>query len=227
MEYVFFSGGFDSTAFLLECLFVKKVRTTPIVVTTPGLDGKMNDWEGRQNHKFEALARQNIYNFISNQTNEVSILLQPEITINNVELSNKIVEAGKLAFVKGIYRRPIKQVHYFSQIMEDLNIEGNVLGTFDDNTTNSSPLLQYVDKLGNVNVEKAPKYLKFWKPYKLPYLYQTKKQILERAIKYNYVKALYGTWSCFFPVAGRPCGECEMCKGRIIDTNIKLTPDNI
>ena len=40
MEYVFFSGGFDSTAFLLECLFVKKVETTPIVVTDPDLDGQ-------------------------------------------------------------------------------------------------------------------------------------------------------------------------------------------
>lgn len=168
MEYVFFSGGFDSSAFLLECLFVKKVKTTPIVVTTPELDGKMNEWEGRQNHEFEALARQNIYNFVSSQTEEVSILLQPEITIGNIKLSKKLIDAGKLAFIKGIYRRPIKQVHYFSQIMEDLNIKGNVLGTFDDNTTSNSPLLQYVDKLGNVDVKKAPKYLKFWERYKLP-----------------------------------------------------------
>ena len=57
MEYVFFSGGFDSTAFLLECLFVKKVETTPIVVTDPDLDGKKFHWTGRECSIFEEDAR--------------------------------------------------------------------------------------------------------------------------------------------------------------------------
>ena len=227
MEYVFFSGGFDSSAFLLECLFVKKVKTTPIVVTMPGLDGKMNEWEGRQNHKFERIARENIYNFVNNQTKEIRNLLQPEINISSIQLSKKIINAGESAFNRGIHSRPLKQVHYFSQVMEDLNIKGNVLGTFDDNTTNSSPLLKYVDKLGNVDVKKAPKYLKFWEHYKLPYLHQTKKQIFKRAVKHNYDKALYSTWSCFFPAAGKPCGKCEMCYGRIIESRIQIDPSVI
>ena len=110
MEYVFFSGGFDSTAFLLECLFVKKVETTPIVVTDPDLDGKKFHWTGRECLVFEEDARKKVYKFVEQQNDSIKNLLKPEIKIDKVVLTEPMISTSKIAFDKGIFPRLYKQV---------------------------------------------------------------------------------------------------------------------
>ena len=228
MEYVFFSGGFDSTAFLLECLIVKKVKTIPIVVTDKSLDGLNRKWIGRENHAFEKASRKYIYAWISKNILDSENFLLPEVLIDKVNLSDSILKSGIDCYRNGIFTRHLKQVHYFSQIMDDIGIKGNVLGTFNDGTTSSSPLLEYVDEKGNVDVTEAPEYFKFWAPFKLPYIHQTKEEIFERAIKYGYDKPLYNTWSCFYPTDnGTPCEKCEMCERRIIESKLVISKNFI
>ena len=225
MEYVFFSGGFDSTAFLLECLFVKKVETTPIVVTDPNLDGKKFHWTGRECLVFEEDARKKVYKFVEQQNDSIKNLLKPEIKIDKVVLTEPMISTSKIAFDKGIFPRLYKQVHYFYQIMSDMGIKGNILGTRDDGTTQE--VNKYADKEGYVDSSKLPDYLTFLGLFKVPYLHQSKEEILERAVKYGYDSILYHTWSCWFPSGGQPCGKCEMCNGRIIECKVEISKNFI
>lgn len=224
MEYVFFSGGFDSTAFLLECLFVKKVETTPIVVTDPTLDGKVLHWTGRECLVYEEDARRQVYEFVEQQNDSIKNLLKPEIKIEKVVLTEPMISTSKLGFDKGRFSRLRTQVHYFYQIMNDMGIKGNILGTRDDNALED---IKYADKEGYVDSSKLPDYLTFLGLFKLPYLHQSKKEILARAIKYGYDSILYHTWSCWFPSGGQPCGHCEMCKARIIESKVEISKNFI
>lgn len=220
MEYVFFSGGFDSSAFLLECIIVKKVETTPIVITDPHLDDKINKRYGRQNHRFEEIARNNIYNFINKLDDEYKKLLQDEIIIDEVILKEPMLSVGKRGYENKIFGRSAKQIHCFNQVMTDLNINGNILGTRNDGgTTNEA--INYANPDGTINKDLLPDHAKFLEPFKVPYLHQTKEEIWERAVKYGYDEPLYDTWTCFFPKGERACGSCGPCKGRIIPNGME------
>ena len=94
-----------------------------------------------------------------------------------------MISTSKIAFDKGIFPRLYKQVHYFYQIMSDMGIKGNILGTRDDGTTQE--VNKYADKEGYVDSSKLPDYLTFLGLFKVPYLHQSKEEILARAVEYG------------------------------------------
>ena len=56
-----------------------------------------------------------------------------------------------------------------------------------------------------------------------PIVRLSKKEIIDLATQYNFNNILKMTWSCWFPINGKPCGKCPMCKERIIDHPIYLS----
>ena len=57
---------------------------------------------------------------------------------------------------------------------------------------------------------------KIFQRFKLPILKYTKHDMLNIAKKNGYSHILYLTWSCWFPKNGKICGQCNMCRERII-----------
>ena len=45
---------------------------------------------------------------------------------------------------------------------------------------------------------------------------RTKEDLLKTSKKYKFDHILKITWSCWFPVDGKPCKKCPMCRERII-----------
>ena len=45
---------------------------------------------------------------------------------------------------------------------------------------------------------------------------RTKEDLLKTSKKYKFNHILKITWSCWFPVKGKPCKKCPMCRERII-----------
>ena len=39
----------------------------------------------------------------------------------------------------------------------------------------------------------------------------------EGQLKECYEELLYYTWSCWYPINGKPCNECKVCEDRIIE----------
>ena len=89
-------------------------------------------------------------------------------------------------------------------------------------------LKKYLIPFNNLNTEIIPIESNNSKNYVLskmsfPIVRLSKKEIIDLATKYNFNNILKMTWSCWFPINGKPCGKCPMCKERIIDHPIYLS----
>ena len=203
IEYVFYSGGFDTTSYLLECLLVKKIKVQPIVVKVPFIDGK--DMR-RKSSYHEEVSRKNFYKKFKIEYPHLKENLLDEIVYNDVELDSNTLELGKEAYNKNIFSREINQLLYFHQIAIDNGLYGVVGYQKDDNIA-----------------EGGVQFFKDNFKFKLPLINDTKVKILEKAKKYNYDKFLYETWSCWYPLPNnKPCGKCALCKITIVDTQLEF-----
>lgn len=202
-EYIFYSGGFDTTSYMLECLLIKKIKVQPIIVKVPFIDGK-NMRRNSQYH--EEVSRQNFYNKFKLDFPNLKNNILDEIIYDEVKLDDDTLELGKIAYKKKIFSREVNQLLYFHQIGNDSDLDIVVGYQKDDNLTNEGVL-----------------FLKNNFKFKLPLINDTKTEILEKAQKYNYDKFLYETWSCWYPLPNnKPCGKCALCKITIVDTKLKF-----
>ena len=203
IEYVFYSGGFDTTYYLLECLLVKKIKVQPRVVKVRYIDGvnlkRISQYQ-------EEVSRNNFYsNFKKKYPNLQKNLLKEIVYVNQTTLNDDTLELGKLAFKKNIFSREVNQLLYFHQVCKDNNFNSTVVGYQKD------------DNLSNEGVE----FLKNELGFKIPMANITKKKMLDNAIKNGFDSFLYETWSCWNPLPGnKPCKKCELCKKTIVDTKL-------
>ena len=204
-EIVFYSGGFDTTSYILDRLITQEVKIQPIVVKVSEIDGTGID---RPSAYQEEISRQNFYTNFKNRYPELSHNLFDEIVYENETiLDEETIEIGKYAFKEGIFSREVNQLLYFHQVSKDKNFH--------------YPTIDYQkdDKLTEKDIEFFEKVLKF----NIPLVETTKTQMLEKAIENKYDSFLYETWSCWFPQPGNiPCGECALCEITIVDTKLKF-----
>lgn len=210
VEHVFYSGGFDTTSYLLECLLVKKVKVQPIVVKTFDIDGFGKE---RLSAVHEEVSRQNFYVKFRKRYPELSNnLLQEIIHDNDIVLDEETLSIGELAYSNNIFSRKINQLLYFYQASKDNNYQNTVIGYQKDD---------------GINVKKK-KFLTEVLNFKIPLADFTKKQMLEKGIIHGYDSFLYETWSCWYPQKGNtPCGECNLCKITIVKTKLQFPTNTI
>ena len=73
---------------------------------------------------------------------------------------------------------------------------------------------------GKFDSEKLPKEysdVKIWENFNYPIRHLSKEEELEIAKQKGFDKLLYYTWTCWYPKDDEPCNECKMCKERIIE----------
>nr|QBK85216.1 MAG: queuosine biosynthesis protein [Iridovirus LCIVAC01] len=73
---------------------------------------------------------------------------------------------------------------------------------------------QYIKRLIEKNKQTPAQLYAKW--LRFPLLYTNKKQMLKTARKSGWEDILHQTFSCWFPVDGKACGKCKMCRERII-----------
>lgn len=203
IEYVFYSGGFDSTSYLLECLIVKQIKVQPIVVIAPSIDGK----NFRRNSFYhEEISRQNFYRKFKLKYPRLARNLLPEVTHKNTTILDKsTLDIGKRAFRSGVFSREVNQLLYFHQVCKDFNLPNAVVAYQKD------------DMLTDKDIEFFKNEFKF----DIPLINVSKQDFLTKAQKYGYDKFLYETWSCWNPQPGNiACGECDLCKITIVETKL-------
>jgi len=202
-EYIFYSGGFDTTAYLLDCLISRKTIVQPIVVKVPFIDGKEKK---RKSAYQEQVSRNNFYSKFKDLYPNLKSNLLNEMVFDNVILDEDTLKLGKEAYRKGYFSREINQLLYFHQISKNNDIEG-VVGYVKEDV-------------------KLPEIWEFFKNnfrFKTPMQHYSKEYLLERAKEYEYDNFLYETWSCWNPQPNNvPCGECALCRITIVDTQLKF-----
>jgi len=203
VEFVFYSGGFDTTSYLLECLLLKKIKVQPLIVKSPYIDG-----EGmtRISNYHEEIARNNFYYKFKNTYPSLSNNLLNEIVFTDVILDSDTIQIGKDAFNKKVFSREVNQLLYFHQICKDNNLDA-VVGYQKDDIESENDIIFFKKNLN----------------FRTPLLNYTKHDLLNKAIKNKYDSFLYETWSCWNPLPNnKPCGKCELCKITIVETRLKF-----
>lgn len=224
IEYVFWSGGFDSTCYLLESLLVDGKIVQPIVVTEKTIDG-FDKPERSLYHEHET--RKYLRNKISKQFPKQYINLLSDKVYDDVELSEETYKLGKNLYRLGYWDRPVKQGLFFYEVGKKLNTHIFYGVTKEDKSYTELNLQRYVDS-NYILKKNSPKHLTHYRYFKNTYLTKTKKEILEFAIEHGYSELLFNTWSCWYPQSNNtPCGKCEMCKGRIIECKFDITKNFI
>ena len=240
IEYTFWTGGYDSTFYVIKLLLEKKL-VQPIYI-----DDRVNHGGYHENSLIEQREKDN-YLYPRKCT---------EIELERMDwLREKIYEvipdSKKLLLETMVIDKPIKEDEHISKIVEKYNewipetVYKNKYGKDKWLPVQTDILLRFqkqfglkvefpiehiegewyeilddIIKDGNIEVSKLPeeyKDLEVFRGFTCSIRDLYKEDILEIAKKEGYEELLYYTWSCWYPINGKPCNECKVCEDRIIE----------
>tara|TARA_Y100001970_G_scaffold293005_1_gene437154 strand:- start:7314 stop:8765 length:1452 start_codon:yes stop_codon:yes gene_type:complete len=228
INYIYWTGGFDSTFRICEMLINEHKTVQPLYITfnldnsCKGLDCKNKLWL-RRNKLQEINAMNNIRNKLFELFPNTVNLFLPTIYIEEDVGDTHFNQAFNHKFYSNNLWPKKRKVHqyYFLSKYADFNkikIDTGVLGIH-RNSKFYSYLNKNLIKVNNnwiIRNDYGPiSYLNF------PLFNRTKNMLYNKSQKYGYDVILNHTWSCWFPKKGKPCGKCPMCRERIISH-----PDN-
>ena len=209
--YLFWTGGYDSTARLCQLLLESKT-VQPVYISDPCVDDdncmgrKSVDKEKDVMNRISALLKQKSWKGV----------LLPTIDISSVPNYPQVTEAVRRIHNKGYFSRPVTQYERMAQVSYNLQtpIEVGVekCGTgLDEATANI--------RVGDRLIDPLPKGYEDWwvfSTFRYPIIHLTKKDLLTMATDDGYRDILERTWCCWFPTKdGNACGKCNMCLERM------------
>lgn len=209
-EYVFWTGGYDSTFLLCDLLIVKKRVVQPIYVRY-NLDSQNNtDFWVRKNRVQEQEAMEKIRDYVvSNFPNTRSLFLDT-IYVEKDSLNEEFVR--RFQSMKLFPRkRKIHQYTHLAKIAHDKQIYVNcgVLGLHSKKRFERF-IYYFLGPNSRLRVPKSHP-LHF---VKFPLFKQSKKDLCKYSQQHGFDEVLTMTWSCWFPSQSQTCGRCPMCRER-------------
>jgi hypothetical protein len=220
-KYVFWTGGFDSTAVLVRNLLLDNSYVRPIYISDPFVDNTGDKYR-RKNVDFERKTMQAIVKQIKRQFPAESGKLLPIWEIERVTYGSFVKENMLELYKNGYSSRPVRQYGAMAQVCHQNNIIAE-LGIIDDRTDAKSlwrtlyPRVNgYTTPGCGISDSKSEPYFSVYRYFRFPLLHKSKREVLNEAHQFGYANILQMTWSCWYPVNGKPCGQCKMCQARII-----------
>ena len=238
IHYTFWTGGYDSTFLVCKFLLEGKI-VQPIYIddrvnhggyhANPLVKQRGGDTYPRKSTEIELermdWLRDKIYDKIPNSKELLlDIMVIDEPMEEDVEIS-KVVEKYNEWIPNTVYKNkhgenkwlPVQtdillrfQKQFGLKVEFPIeHIEGEWYEIIDD---------IIVD--GNIDVSELPeehKDLEVFSGFICSIRNLYKEDILEIANKDGYEELLYYTWSCWYPIDGKPCNKCKVCKDRIIE----------
>jgi hypothetical protein len=230
IKNVFFTGGFDSTAILVNAFLNTKYIIQPIYVSDPNLDNNINI-KKRKNHIFEKRAMNKIISELKADYPYYSHRLKDLKEINKVEYDEETKKDMMSLYLNKYSFRPVRQYGGLAQVCKDYNFNSELGVLKGDDLCHklthkhigNNKFIPYLEKVSNygsndckLNLGNCEPYFKVYEKFRFPFLHLNKKEIYLKAVKENWNKYLEYTWSCWYPKNGEPCGSCDMCRGRVI-----------
>ena len=231
--YTFWTGGYDSTFYVIKSLLEGKI-VQPIYIddrvnhggyhSNPLVKQRGGDTYPRKSIEIELermdWLREKIYEVIPDSKKlllETMVIDKPikeneeiskVVKKYNEWIPNTISDKGFLPVYTDLIARFQKQFGLEIYSAND-HIEGEFYEVFDDSIED-----------GRMKEDRLPskyKDLKIFSGLNQPLRTINKKQMLEVAEQEGFKDLLYYTWTCWYPINDEPCGECHMCKERIIE----------
>jgi len=223
INYLYWTGGYDSTFRLIEMLVDENKIVQPIYVALV-LDNDCQTEESctklwlRRNRKEEYTAMESIVAKIKEKYPHLeerllkTIIVDEHITDDTFNFNYE-----KLFYSKNLWpkKRKTHQYLFLSKYAyyHKKPIDIGVLGIHEKSLLAKFLKKKLVKTDDNfiINIKNHPlTYLRF------PLFGRTKEILLEKAQVNGYDDILNLTWSCWFPKDGKPCEKCPMCKERIV-----------
>ena len=212
-EYVFWTGGYDSTFRICELLIIYRLPVQPIYVSYNLDSAKKSDKWVRKNRDEEDEAMDKIKNKLFSRFPFTKSLLHKTIIINNdIKYPEYDYKFKKMNLWPK--KRRIHQYGHLGKISFLLNkhVDCGVLGIH-QNSNFVNFIEENLIKTNNnyildINKSNPIYYMRF------PLFNKTKKDLCDISKQYNFNDIIKISWSCWFPLNKTPCGKCPMCKER-------------
>jgi len=225
--YILWTGGYDSTFRVCQALIDEKKIVQPIYISDiiDNLPEKKN--ERRRSTKYEYDAMNIIRKEISKKYPHLSDNFLPLIDINKITIDNEIQFNMNILKKQKRVRRKTCQYGAIAQLSKNMNKKnyptyleisvekephGSIMYRTIHNKVDYINGKYYLKKYLN-NYDKS---LEIFRYLSFPTLNYNKKDMLNIATKNGYRDILQLTWSCWYPINGKPCKKCIMCRERII-----------
>jgi hypothetical protein len=219
---VFWTGGFDSTFRICQLLtFYPSFLIQPIYLKFP-IDDSINKRVLRRNQSFELRSIQKITKQINKQFSKTASNLLPIIVFHKeIPIDKEISFIFHQLYYQEKMRRPINQYSYMMQIAKLLNTKIDVSVEYSPHESRLFQLLEpYLPFYQKLSFHKIDKYIMYFFHYfNFPTIHISKENMYQIAKNNNFSNILDMTWSCWYPINGKACQHCIMCKARIIPHN--------
>jgi len=233
IHYTFWTGGYDSTFYV--CKFLLEGKTVqPIYIddrvnhggyhANPLVKQRGGDTYPRKSTEIELERMEWLRNKIYDRIPNSKELLFSTIVIDepireyekissvvkkyNEWIPDTVVSKGWLPVYTDLIARFQNQFGLEILWAND-HINGEFYEVFDDSIEG-----------GRMKVDKLSfkyKDLKIFSGLNQPLRTTNKKEMLEEAKKLGFDDLLYYTWTCWYPINGKPCNKCKTCSERIIE----------
>jgi GNAT superfamily N-acetyltransferase len=233
IHYTFWTGGYDST-FLVYKFLLEGKTVQPIYIddrvnhggyhANPLVKQRGGDTYPRKSTEIELERMEWLRNKIYDRIPNSKELLFSTIVIDepireyekissivkkyNEWIPDTVVSKGWLPVYTDLIARFQNQFGLEILWAND-HINGEFYEVFDDSIEG-----------GRMKVDKLSfkyKDLKIFSGLNQPLRTTNKKEMLEEAKKLGFDDLLYYTWTCWYPINGKPCNKCKTCSERIIE----------
>jgi GNAT superfamily N-acetyltransferase len=233
IHYTFWTGGYDST-FLVYKFLLEGKTVQPIYIddrvnhggyhANPLVKQRGGDTYPRKSTEIELERMEWLRNKIYDRIPNSKELLFSTIVIDepireyekissivkkyNEWIPDTVVSKGWLPVYTDLIARFQNQFGLEILWAND-HINGEFYEVFDDSIED-----------GRMKVDKLSfkyKDLKIFSGLNQPLRTINKKEMLEEAKKLGFDDLLYYTWTCWYPINGKPCNKCKTCSERIIE----------
>ena len=227
--HLLWTGGYDSTARLMQLLIIEKHPVQPIYVAAPNTDTK-GIFAGRKNIVKEINTMKKIKKAVLARYPHTEPYFLPTVYIIKANYTDEIKQSLTSLHNKGYFERSHNQYGSFAAVSKYFNMTLEQGCERGEHTRLGKAVQDYVvideSKKGNDGQllpnwqlsDIAPEDIKIFNQLRFPLIKMTKEDMLNQAKKYGYDDIMCMTTSCWYPsLLGKKCNDCDMCNERIFN----------
>jgi hypothetical protein len=214
--HVFWTGGYDSTFRICQLVLDANKYVQPIYICDPCIDDTFMHGR-RKNRRLEVEAMDTIRMHLENECIKRKLpidLLLPTLYVTRVVVGGDIFQSMYKIYWNGGLSRPVSQYSAMAEVTRQLNIIVEVCVENDNHSIMGALIKPYIleDKL----IDDKPHELEIFDRMRFPIIHLSKCDMYKIAHADDYDYLLQFTFSCWYPKGLKPCGQCVMCKQRLL-----------
>jgi len=216
--FVFWTGGYDSTFRICQLLYTSNKIVQPVYIEAV-IDNDEDKDIRRRSVRQELSTMVHLRQMLGNPQR-----LLPTIVFTKVNIDDDISESMRKLHNKGKMRRPVCQYGALAQVTRSLkedievSVENDPVHSMMYRTIHDSlhcSPCRY-GQIGRLKSKPNDPDFQIFDKMLFPTITYTKKDMLKEATNLGFDNVLKATWSCWYPIDGRPCGMCDMCRERVV-----------